>query len=175
MFAFLFLCCALLEKEDSLQILHVLSHFVQLKSVLLISCVTWINQQQFVDSVETGRVKGQGGCNSWRLQHDSGGRFQRPDLSFLKNKILEEDTSGYLCKATLVQQFETVYVTRLIETSCLFRFYNQLTFMTWLAWPLFLDKCFGDKCLILEGLSLSKCLGDVSDLRRAFSEQMLWR
>ena len=42
MFVFLFLCCAWLEKEDFLENLHVLSCFVQLKSVLLISCVFWI-------------------------------------------------------------------------------------------------------------------------------------
>ena len=39
---FLFLYCRWLEKEDFLEMLHVLSCFVQLKSVLLISCVFWI-------------------------------------------------------------------------------------------------------------------------------------
>ena len=33
------LCCTLLEKEDFVKYLHVLTCFVQLKSVLLISCV----------------------------------------------------------------------------------------------------------------------------------------
>ena len=39
---FLLQCCTQLEKEDFLQNVHVLSCFVQLKSVLLISCVLWI-------------------------------------------------------------------------------------------------------------------------------------
>ena len=37
-----FLCCTQLEKDDLLENLHVLSCVVQLKSVLLISCVFWI-------------------------------------------------------------------------------------------------------------------------------------
>ena len=42
LFVFLFLCCMWLAKEDFLKNLHVLSCFVQLKSVLLNSCVFWI-------------------------------------------------------------------------------------------------------------------------------------
>ena len=38
---FLFLCCTKLEKEDFLENLHVLSCFIQLQSLLLISCVFW--------------------------------------------------------------------------------------------------------------------------------------
>ena len=38
----LFLCCTKLEIDDFLENVHVLSCFVQLKSVLLISCVFWI-------------------------------------------------------------------------------------------------------------------------------------
>ena len=38
----MFLCCTWLEKEDFFENLHVLSCFVRLKSVLLISCVFWI-------------------------------------------------------------------------------------------------------------------------------------
>ena len=42
LFVFLFLCCTELETEDFLENLHILSCFVQLISVLLISCVFWI-------------------------------------------------------------------------------------------------------------------------------------
>ena len=41
---FLFLCCMQLGKEDFLENLHVLSCFVQLKSVLLISSVFWVER-----------------------------------------------------------------------------------------------------------------------------------
>ena len=41
-FFFFLFCCTWLEKEDFLENLHILSHFVQLKCVLLISCVFWI-------------------------------------------------------------------------------------------------------------------------------------
>ena len=37
-----YFCCMQLEKEDFLENLHVLSCFVKIKSVLLISCVFWI-------------------------------------------------------------------------------------------------------------------------------------
>ena len=41
-FLLLLLCCTYLEKEDFLENLHVLFCCVQLKSVLLISCVFWV-------------------------------------------------------------------------------------------------------------------------------------
>ena len=43
LFVFVFLSCTQLEKEDFLENLQVLSCFIQLKNVLLISCVFWIS------------------------------------------------------------------------------------------------------------------------------------
>ena len=61
LFVFLFLCCTSLEKEDFLENANVLSCFIQLKSVLLISCVFWIS----AECNEVCLITADTSCHQW--------------------------------------------------------------------------------------------------------------